>query len=228
MATPLVRGVLTLALAGATALPVSAQRRELALTMAATYTGATGPLLEKTSGKMGFMAGIQLRLPRSARFSFQSEFLVVHRRLIGERAPSSLPPSLVGPEADFARLTYLEVPLMLRFQRAYSLDAPIRPFLVVGPSVSVRIGCSREIRESATVVRAATCREPGFAPALYQDLDVALQFGGGVEFRRVALSIRGTRSFRNLVDPSALPTSPFDGAKLWSVFAGVDVMARWF
>ncbi len=216
-------------------MPLPAQRREISILGAANYTSATGPLLTEVEGHPGFAAGIGVRIPRSSRVAFESDFLVVHRRLTGRRAESTAPPTFAGPQADFARITYLEIPMLFRFQRPYSSNYPVRPFLVLGPSIAIRIGCSREIITAGGAVqdegcpgtRSGTSTDP-FVPALYQDVDLALQFGGGVEFRRIGIFARGMRSIRNLVDTGALPSSPFDGSKAWSVTAGLDYMLRVF
>jgi hypothetical protein len=161
----------------------------------------------------------------------EMDFLVVHRRLTGERAPSSGPPELTGPEADFAKITFVEIPFMLRFQEPYASYRRVRPFLILGPSVAIRLACSREVRESASSVRTRECAErpvesEPFAPALYQDMDVALHGGVGVEIGRLGIFVRANRSLRNLVENGALPSSPFDGAKLWGVSVGVDYVMR--
>src|SRR5438552_3149071 len=111
--------------------PLSAQRKELTVLAGANYSGATGGNLAKSQSRSGFLGGLSLRLPRSSQVSFQTEFLVVQRRLSGERAPSSAPPIQVGPISDAARLLYAEVPLMIRFQRGYSTERVMRPFLTL-------------------------------------------------------------------------------------------------
>jgi hypothetical protein len=210
-----------------------AQRRELSFLAGATYTRASAPLLSNVTGHLGFLGGLSLRLPRGQRLAMEVDFLVVHRRLTGERAPSTAPPAFAGPEADFAKLTFVEIPLMFRFQEPYRTYRPVRPFLLLGPSIAIRLACGREVRLSATAIRRAECSEvpqdsEPFAPALYQDVDVALHAGAGVEIRRLSVFVRANRSLRNLVEGGALPSSPFDGAKLWGISAGVDYVVRVF
>lgn len=214
---------------------LSAQRRELAVVMGGNYTGVTSPTLFKSESRTGFQAGLSLRSPRSAAFSFQSELLLVQRRIYGERAPSSQDPLLVGPISDAANLLYVQVPLLLRFQHGYSAERPVRPFLVLGPFVSIRMVCRRDVVEADSTLRHTDCSStpddvvPGprpFIPALYQTMDVGLLGALGVEIRRFSVSVRGERSFRKLVEPGALPASPLDNARFWSASASIEYLIR--
>ena len=136
---------------------VAAQRRELALVAGGNYTGVTSPSLFKSESRTGFQGGISLRIPRSPRFSFQSELLLVQRRIYGERAQSSQNPLLVGPISDAASLLYAQVPLLLRFQHGYSTERPVRPFLVLGPYFSIRMSCNRDVVEADSTLRHTDC-----------------------------------------------------------------------
>ena len=53
-----------------------------------------------------------------------------------------------------------------------------------------------------------------YYPAIYQGLDAGLLAEVGVEIRRLSIQLRGERSFRDLVDPGAVPTSPLNSAHL--------------
>ena len=215
--------------------PLAAQRREVAVVAGVNYTGATGGSLAKSTAQMGFVAGASLRLPRTARFSFQTEFLVIERRVTGERVPSTLSPTLAGPKSDAARLFYAQVPLLLRFQRGYSAVRPVRPFLVLGPYLAIRMSCRRDAATDAGAVIRNDCSttpsnvNPGsdpFIPASYHTVDVGLLGQLGVELRRFAVSLRGERSFTSFVEPAAVPTSPFDKARLWSGSVVLEYMLR--
>ena len=215
--------------------PLAAQRREVAATAGLNYTGATGGGLSKSTAQAGFVAGISLRLPRTSRFSFQTEFLFVERRVTGERAPSTQPPTFVGPRTDAARLFYAEVPLLLRFQQGYSAVRPVRPFLVLGPYLAIRMSCRRDATTDAGDVIRNDCSptpsnvNPGidpFIPAAYHNVDVGLLAQFGVELRRFAVSVRGERSFTALVEAGAVPTSPFDKSRLWSGTVLLEYMLR--
>lgn len=219
----------------AAASEVSAQRRELAVVVGGNYTGVTSSTLFKSESRTGFQAGLSLRSPRNATFSLQSELLLVQRRIYGERAQSSQDPLLVGPISDAANLLYVQVPLLLRFQHGYSTERPVRPFLVLGPFVSVRMACRRDVVEADSTLRHTDCSStpddvrPGprpFIPALYQTMDVGLLGALGVEIRRFSVSVRGERSFRKLVEPGALPASPLDNARFWSASASIEYLIR--
>jgi len=215
--------------------PLAAQRREIAVTAGVNYSGATGGGLSKSTPKMGFLAGVSIRLPRTSRFSFQTEFLIVERRLLGERPPSTQSPTFVGPRTDFARLFYAQVPLLLRFQQGYSAVRPVRPFLVLGPYLAIRMSCRRDATTDAGDKVRNDCSPtptnvlPGvdpFIPAAYHTLDVGLLGQFGVELRRFAVSVRGERSFTSLVEQGAVPTSPFDKARLWTGSVVLEYMLR--
>ena len=215
--------------------PLSAQRKELTVLAGANYSGATGGNLAKSQSRSGFLGGLSLRLPRSSQVSFQTEFLVVQRRLSGERAPSSAPPIQVGPISDAARLLYAEIPLMFRFQRGYSTERAMRPFLTLGPYIGVRIGCRRDLVEGDSTMRHTDCSNNptdilvGNQPlisAAYQSVDLGGVASFGVEIRRMSVAVRIERSIVSLVDPGAVPTSPFDRSKLWSGSLSIEYLLR--
>ena len=220
---------------GAAASPLAAQRRELAALAGGNISSASGGRVDKSEARTGFQAGLSLRLPRSPMLSFQTELLVVQRRVFAERAASTLPPQQVGPRSDAPDLLYAQLPLLMRIQRGYSTERPVRPFLVVGPYIAVRLGCKRELIEAGGAVSHPDCTvtPPGFQPgsdpyfpALYQDLDVGVLVELGVEVRRFSLGLRGEKSVRNLVDPGAVSTSPLEGSKIWSASLSVGYMVR--
>jgi hypothetical protein len=215
--------------------PLAAQRREVAVVAGVNYTGATGGDLAKSQGRAGFLAGVSIRLPRTSRFSFQTEFLVVERRVYGERPPSTQSPTLVGPKSDAARLFYAQIPLLLRFQQGYSAVRPVRPFLVLGPYLAIRMSCRRDATTDAGAVIRNDCSptptnvNPGidpFIPAAYHTVDVGILGQFGVELRRFAVSLRGERSVTSLVEQGAVPTSPFDKARLWTGSVVLEYMLR--
>lgn len=215
--------------------PLQGQRRELALLAGPNLSGATGPQVAVSESRAGFYAGVSMRLPRSSRFSLQTDLLVVERRLYGERAPSDLNPLLIGPFSDAAALTYAQLGIQARFQRGYSTVHPVRPFMTLGPYAAVLVHCSRRLVEAQGSVRLTDCSAtPGsagggttpFFPAVYQDVDIGLVGALGVEIRRFAVSFRAERSIRNLVEPGAIATSPFDRARLWTFGLMGEFMLR--
>jgi len=227
--------VATTALLSAIGAPLQAQRREFAFLAGANLSSASGPQVEVSEARAGFYLGASLRLPRSARFSLQTDLLVVGRRFYGERAPSTENPLLIGPFSDAAALTYVQLGMQARFQRGYSTVRPVRPFLTFGPYAGVLVHCDRRLVEADGGVRLTDCSAtPGsaagstspFFPAVYQDVDIGLLGAFGAEIRRVSVSLRAERSFRNLVEPGAIPTSPFDRARLWTVGLACEFMVR--
>jgi outer membrane protein with beta-barrel domain len=216
--------------------PALAQRRELTAFAGGTLSGATGNYLASVEKRPGFALGLGLRIPRSPRFSFETQLLVVQHRLLGQRAGSTNPPLQTGPLADAANLLYVEIPVLLRLQQGYSTVRPVRPYLVLGPYFGIRLDCRRELTESNGNQHQTDCTvaagsfTPGsetYLPALYQEVDVGLLAGIGAEFRQFAIGARFERSFRNLVEPSGLlHTSPFDSSRLWSALVSVEYVIR--
>jgi hypothetical protein len=226
--------LLVLSAAGAAA-PLAAQRRELTLLAGGNFSGASGGGIDKSQARAGFQAGLSLRMPRSPMLSFQTEVLVVQRRLFAERAPSTLPSQQVGPRSDAPNLIFAQIPLLLRIQRGYSTRRPVRPFLLLGPYIGVRLACKRELVEASGGVSHPDCTvtPPGFQPtadpyfpALYQDLDVGFLGELGVEARRIALGLRFEKSLRNLVEPGGFTTSPLERARIWSASLSAEYMLR--
>jgi hypothetical protein len=215
--------------------PAWAQRRELTALAGGTFTGATGGNFETMQARPGFVAGVSLRLPRTSQFSLETQALVVQRRLFGQRPPSSQPPLQAGPLADAANLLYLEVPLLLRFQRGYSTVRPVRPYFTLGPYLGVRLGCRRVVTEQNGNQHNTDCSvrlgnstgTETFFPAVYQEVDLGFLGGVGVELRQISLGVRFERSLRNMVEPGGgVRTSPFDSARLWTALVSVEYLIR--
>lgn len=226
---------LLLLLMGAADSPLAAQRRELTVFAGGNFSGASGGRVDKSEARTGFQAGFSLRMPRSPMLSFQTEVLLIQRRLYAERPPSTLPSRQVGPRSDAPNLIFAQIPLLLRLQRGYSTQRPVRPFFLVGPYIGIRVSCKRELVEASGAVSHPDCTvtPPGFQPgpdpyfpALYQDLDVGVLVELGVEARRLSLGLRGEKSLRNVVDPGGFPTSPLERAKLWSASLSLEYMLR--
>jgi hypothetical protein len=212
-----------------------AQRRELTFLAGGTLSGASGSRLSEVDHRAGLAGGLSLRLPRSPYFSLETELLAVQKRLAGQREPSTAPPIQVGPRSDEVNLWYIEADILLRVQRGYSSVRPIRPFLQLGPYGGFRLACRRTITRDDGTVQPADCNitsgtfNPGsesFIPAVYQEVDVGLLGGLGVEIRQLALGVRFSRSLRDLVETGATGTSPFDGSRLWSVMVSVEYLIR--
>ena len=216
--------------------PGQAQRRELSFLAGGTLSGATGQNLAKVSERPGFLAGVSLRLPRTSELALQTDLLVVQRRLLGERPTSNQIPAQAGPLTDAASLLYVEIPLLLRLQRSYSALRPVRPWIIIGPYFGVRLDCRREVSATDGSLRQTDCSvsqgtvtvgSETYLPAVYQEVDVGILGGVGVELRRLAFGARFERSVRNLVEPGGgVRTSPFDTSRLWSVNLSLEYLIR--
>ena len=218
--------------AGCVVTPALAQRKELTLLAGGTLSGASSGNLDELQARPGFVAGVSLRLPRTARFSLETQALVIQRRMFGQRPATTQPALQAGPLTDAPSLWFIEVPILLRFQQGYSTVRPVRPYLSLGPYLAVRLGCSREITDQNGTRRATDCsvnpaNSPGFIPAVYQEVDLGLLGGIGVEIHQFSLGARFERSLRNMVEPGGgVHTSPFDGARLWTALVSVEYLIR--
>lgn len=231
----IVASLLALVVCGAV-VPAVAQRRELSFVAGGTLSGATGNNLAEVHERPGFVAGLSIRLRRTSEFSLQTDLLVVQRRLLGRRPPSTQPPLQVGPLTDAADLVFVQVPLLLRFQRAASPTRAMRPWLVLGPYVAARLFCSREVAASGGTTKETDCSvaageftvgDETYQLAFYQEVDFGLQGGVGVELGRLGIGARVERSLRNLVESGgAVRTSPFERSNLWAVSFSLEYLVR--
>ena len=107
-------------------------------------TGVEGGTLE-AKRRIGFQLGAYFTKPLSQNVSLQPE---VHFIQKGTKAEATITDAeeleIIGAETVEAafRLTYLEVPLLLRVDMGSS---NLRPFIVAGPSVAYRVACKVEV-----------------------------------------------------------------------------------
>lgn len=223
-------------LAFAQATRAAAQHRALSFVAGGTLSGATGGNLGQVHERPGFVAGLSLRFQRTEEFAIQTDLLVIQRRLLGRLPPGTQPSLLTGPLTDEANLLYLQVPVLLRFQRRYALGRSLRPWLVLGPYVGARLNCQREVTESTGALRETDCTvaageftagDETFQLAVYHEIDLGLMGGAGIELGRFAAGARFERSLRTLVASSGLVrTSPFESSKLWAVSFSLEYLLR--
>jgi Outer membrane protein beta-barrel domain len=212
------------------------QRREVTVLGGGTLSGASGSNIDQLQTRVGFAGGISLRLPRTPEFSLEAQLLVVQRRVTGQRAPSTQSPLQAGPLKDAADLVFVEIPVLLRIQQGFSTARPLRPFVQLGAYAALRVACNHVVTAGNGSNQAVGCNigsgtftagPDTYIPAVYQDVDVGLLAGGGIEIRRFALGFRFERSFRNLVEPAgAVHTSPFDGSRVWTMMVSLEYLVR--
>jgi len=216
--------------------PAVAQHRELSFRAGGTLSGATGGNLGTVHERPGFVAGLSLRFQRTQEFAIQGDLLVIQRRVLGRLPAGTQPSLLTGPLTDAANLLFLQVPLLLRFQRRYALGRSVRPWLVIGPYVGYRLTCHREVTETTGNLRETDCSvaagefnagDETFQLAVYQDVDLGLLGGVGLELGRFGMGARFERSLRTFVASSGLVrTSPFEGSNLWAVSFSLEYLVR--
>lgn len=157
----------------------------------ASFGGSDGDDLEDS--RTGFLVGGFAVVRLSPVFAFQPEVLYAQKGAGGSFTEEGSTASV-----EF-QLSYLEVPLLLR------LDVPggtaARPFLLVGPSVALNVGCEVEASFDG-VTGSADCDEEDAAEP--QSVDFGGLVGGGLEFplgtRSLSVGVRYTYGFSDVFD----------------------------
>ena len=98
-------------------------------------------------------------------------------------------------------------------------------FLTVG-LLACPIADATEADDTTIDITGQTAGSTPFIPPSYQAVDFGLMGSLGVEIRRFSISFRAERSARSLIDSGALPTSPLDSAKLWTISANLEYLLR--
>jgi hypothetical protein len=123
-------------IAAAAPAALSAQSDAAHLVIYAGYTSATlhGDSVPGPTHTPGFALGVALTKPMSARFAFQPELQFIQK---GDDETDSY---RGGTFTMHIRLSYLELPLLVRVTGG-DLGG-ITPYLVAGPQIAVKAGCS--------------------------------------------------------------------------------------
>jgi hypothetical protein len=152
-----------------------------------------------TSNRTGFVGGVMLSLPVSGNFAFQPE---VEYSMKGAASNSS-------DASAAAKINYVEVPLLLR------LDIPasggVKPFVLAGPTVALKVSCDVEAESGGTSV-SFSCDElarelgsPG-STVSFASTDVGVAVGGGLAFdvggRALTLGVRYEMGFVSISSQS--------------------------
>ena len=207
-------GVMSLGILCASVLQAQAPR------VAETRIGVMGGVNLSTFGgddtdaslesKLGFIGGLTLVKTRPGALGFEADALYSMK---GSKSTGA------GSEASF-KLNYIEVPLLLRF------DVPtagsIRPHLVAGPALALRVGCSAEGKASGITVSLSCDEMEEIFDGTLKSFDVGLTGGGGIDFpmgtRTFTLGARYTYGLLNITDDETSTKN-----KAFSFFAGVSM-----
>lgn len=185
--------VLVLSLLATHASPLVAQR--VGITVARTQSDVVTSYGDNTGGsypnRAGIAAGISYRHPLRPGILLQPEALLV------QRGWTTSQPTL--------SLTYVEVPVLLRFGALTSERARFRPVLTVGPTLNVLVRCGLTGLGIARAEGPACSRrivEPFVEDYSVRRLDVGALVGVGAEARLTGGTIVGVegRYERGLLD----------------------------
>ena len=163
------------ALSLAAALPVHAQR--LGIVAGATFSQLRGFENVKAKNRSGTMVGAILTLPIGERVALQPEFLFINKG-------GALDYGAGG--TDEIRLDYLDIPLLLRFDKAPS--GVLNPHFYAGPSVGFNVGCNITSRGGGVPDVSTDCTRDNFDP---KSLDWGALVGAGVDLSLGGLGVTG-------------------------------------
>lgn len=140
----------------------------------------------KSSRRVGFQIGAYLQQPLSGAFSIQPELHYIQK---GVNYELNVSDPNVDVSGDLTlRLSYLEVPVLLR----YDADASrrVRPFVVAGPTFAYRVACKIGV-EAEGFNQVADCDDTSDGEAVADDpndpfkkFDVGALLGIGVQTTR--------------------------------------------
>ena len=154
------------------AAPVAPRRFGITAGINSSTFGGKDATNPTPSRRTGFMAGVLLVVPIRPSFAFQPELLYTMKGA-----------NIDDPSGSGGyKMTYIEVPLLARFDIATS--GGVKPFLYAGPAVSFKMSCDIEIKSSFFNVN-STCEEfvSQFASTTkFKSIDYGAIIGGGLAF----------------------------------------------
>lgn len=144
---------------------------------------ATADQLPNKSARSGFVAGAGLSLPLAGRLSFTPEVTWVQKGANGTDNARIV--------VEEAKLTYLEVPLMLHLALG---RGRLQPFLLGGGAVAFKLSCKLHFSGLGQDLT----EECQTGNADVSGTDFGLVGGGGLAFGRIAASVRYTHGLKNI------------------------------
>lgn len=154
--------------------PMQAQR--IGLVAGGTFSQLRGLDNVNAKNRTGTMFGVALTLPMSGRVAVQPELLFINK---GSRFNTGS-----GGNSNI-RLDYLEIPMLLRFDR--SVTSALSPHLYVGPSLGFKVGCNVQVSTSPGTSSNCT-RDAFFQPT---SVDWGAIVGAGVDLNVLGLGVTG-------------------------------------
>ena len=155
---------------------------------------------QDTERRTGWAAGGYAEFGVGKRVSIRPEILVTEQG--GEESEAG--------ETFRVNLRYLQIPVLARVDLGGRES--MRPFLLIGPALSLRIGCEVELRGSFLTATADCDALPDDEPDPFTKNNVSGIIGGGVDFGRWALGVRYDHGFSNIASKAVREDG--DSAKL--------------
>lgn len=158
-----------LGVAAAMLLPLATAEAQSRIGVIGGATFATLRGVDNVDQRDGAMGGVSLLFPVAGPFSLQTELLAVSKGAGGT----------IGPSSDGVKLTYAEVPVLLRFTPSAGL---LSPHVYAGPYVGLRINCTLQSGNS-------DCDDVGTVST--RSADMGGLVGGGVDLSLGRLVLTG-------------------------------------
>jgi len=163
------------AMSVAAALPLEAQR--LGIIAGGTFSQLRGFENVNAKNRTGTVAGVTLTLAVGERVALQPELLFVNKGGAIDYG---------GGGRDDIRLDYLDIPLLLRFDKAPS--GVVNPHLYLGPSVGFNVGCNITTSGGGVPDVSSDCTRDNFDPKM---LDWGAVVGAGLDLSLGGLGVTG-------------------------------------
>jgi outer membrane protein with beta-barrel domain len=177
----LLPGVVVLILAAGSATPLTAQLRDHA------FGGFVGLSLSKAGGAdvggesklvTGTAVGAFLTLGFSRLLALEPQVLMVEKGLKSEE----------GGLSATIKLTYLQLPLLVKLRFPMGPEGRTTGFLFAGPAAAYRVGCRLKLAQSGNELNGG-CDSDGEAESL-RSFDSSMIFGLGADVGRATVSLR--------------------------------------
>lgn len=136
--------------------------------------------------RVGAVVGAQLFVPLSPALGLEID---------GQYSMKGAKIAISGVSAT-GQLDYLELPVLLRLDIASNAESRVVPFVVVGPSVAMRTGCSLKGGAFGLSVSLGCARLESALTTKFKTFDFSGVVGGGLDFtagtNRISLGARYT------------------------------------
>ena len=148
--------------------------------------------------RTGLVVGVGIIRPLAPAWSFQPELTY------------SMKGAKVS-DANFevtSKLSYIEVPLLLRYDVGSGSASGVRPFVHAGPALAIKVGCSFEASDGTMSASTGCDDENGQGGP--KTFDLGLMFGGGLAFRHMdhtlSVGVRYNLGLLNVADTDGVTT----------------------